>query len=214
MTMPVIYSYSAETGEYTESRIARENPRRPGVPVIPAHATLTKPPVTGAGQIARWTGASWQTVADHRGLTYWTPEGEEKRIADLGDVPPTDAVYAAPTSPLERWDGSAWTIPAPTLAERRAAATMRRTAFVARAVAMGLLPASEAIAAGRGEWPATFAPILLGMDAHDAFEAELAWASAQDFAYRDELVQGIASAIAPSQGMTATELLDAFYGLA
>ncbi|MGR3486034.1 MAG: hypothetical protein ACU0BF_11865, partial [Paracoccaceae bacterium] len=71
-----------------------------GRPLIPAHATTTPPPETGAHEAAVWDGAAWSVVADHRGAVYWTADGARHRIDALGETPPDDALDAPPPPPV------------------------------------------------------------------------------------------------------------------
>ncbi|MGR3484442.1 MAG: hypothetical protein ACU0BF_03795, partial [Paracoccaceae bacterium] len=65
-----------------------------GRPLIPAHATTTPPPETGAHEAAVWDGAAWSVVADHRGAVYWTADGTRHRIDVLGETPPDGAALS------------------------------------------------------------------------------------------------------------------------
>ena len=176
MSMPMIYSYSSETGEYTESRIARENPRRPGEAIMPASSTTTPPPSVGPSQVARWTGTAWQVVPDHRGVTYWTPEGEEVRIDDLDVELPEDAIPTGPAILGQVWDGERWSDPVLTLEEKRERAALRRDEFAAAAAGAGLITWAEATAWAAGNaLPAEeqAAVLTLPVDQQDAMTFDL-----------------------------------------
>ena len=66
----------------------------------------------------------------------------------------------------------------PKLTKWRATASVSRAAFCTNLMAAGLLPPIEAIAAARGEWPATFAKGLDGLSEAQAAAAQIEWAGA------------------------------------
>ncbi len=100
--MTTLYVHHPASGEYLGSRPAqvvngRELTRS-------AHATTTPPPDIPAGHAARWTGAAWEIVEDHRrhldatgtpqgGTPYWLPgEGDDRQsppryMTALGPLP-------------------------------------------------------------------------------------------------------------------------------
>lgn len=67
-----VYDYHPETGEFTGAEFeAEESPLEPGVFLIPAHATATKPPEAKVGKARVWDGEKWQQVKDIRGKIYY-----------------------------------------------------------------------------------------------------------------------------------------------
>lgn len=65
-----IYHYQLVTGEYTHTTEAMLDPLD-GNALIPANATTTSPPDTGADEVAVWNGESWSAEEDHRGQTVY-----------------------------------------------------------------------------------------------------------------------------------------------
>ena len=134
--MTTLYAYHPASGEYLGSRPAqvvngRELTRS-------AHATTTPPPDLPDGHAARWTGAAWEVVEDHRqkldatGTPYWLP-GE----GDDWQSPPR---YMKALGPLPA--GAVTERPAPMLDEARAAALAALNAAFAAAEAEGRVMSS------------------------------------------------------------------------
>ena len=139
--MTTLYVHHPASGEYLGSRPAqvvngRELTRS-------AHATTTPLPDIPAGHAARWTGAAWECVEDHRrhldatgtpqgGTAYWLP-GE----GDNWQSPPR---YTEAIGPLPA--GAVTEQPAPTLDEARAAALGALNAAFAAAEASGKVMSS------------------------------------------------------------------------
>lgn len=100
--------------------------------------------------------------------------------------------------------------PAPTAAETLAAwretASLTRTAFCIACKRMGILPPAEAVAAARGDWPATFTDALTGLPV-DAAEAQIVWAAATHIWRTDPVL----NVVAQHAGMTP-EQVDAMFG--
>lgn len=101
--------------------------------------------------------------------------------------------------------------PAPT--ERRPAATLDKTTFCIALKDLGVLPAAEAVAAARGEWPATFASFTAALTADQAATAMIRWAGAQVIHYADPLLQGLALVATSGDQTAATALLDQIFGI-
>lgn len=133
--MTVLYTFNSKTGELTGSRLAqvvggKEFTRS-------AYATTSAPPdVIPDGYVARWTGAAWEIVEDHRrhtdstgtqtgGTPFWLP-------GDNWQSPPR---YMKELGPLPA--GAVTERPAPTLDEARAAALEALNAAFAAAEAEG-----------------------------------------------------------------------------
>jgi hypothetical protein len=91
-----VHTYSPVTGAWLATTPARMSPLEPGVPLVPAHATLIAPPAPVTGQWPRWTGSGWDMVADLRGTEYWTPDGTRHVITALGQTVPVGASLTAP----------------------------------------------------------------------------------------------------------------------
>lgn len=116
------------------------------------------------------------------------------------DMTPAELTAAFPPAPH----------PVPTAAETLAAwreqANLTRTAFCIACKRMGILPPAEAVAAARGDWPATFADALTGLPV-DAEEAQIVWAAATHI-WRTDPVLGV---VAQHAGMTPGQV-DAMFG--
>jgi len=100
-----IYDYD-ENGVFLRERDARRDPRNPDRFVIPGRATTIEPPAQIAGHARVFKDGAWSQVEDHRGETYWLADKSEHVVKDLGPLP----------------DGALSAKPAPSLAERKAAA--------------------------------------------------------------------------------------------
>ena len=65
-----------------------EIPDRPAGVGLPAFCTTTVPPADGPlWHRARWTGATWEVVEDHRGRVGHVPPGEAQAINTWGPLP-------------------------------------------------------------------------------------------------------------------------------
>ncbi|HGY1136472.1 TPA: tail fiber assembly protein [Citrobacter freundii] len=99
-----VYSYDNKTGEYigeTDEYVAV------GVG-IPAHSTVTPPPVASSGYVAVFSSGTWQTVADHRGeIVYSTVDGAAVDITAPGDYP-ANTTTLKPATPYDQWAGDMW----------------------------------------------------------------------------------------------------------
>lgn len=101
--------------------------------------------------------------------------------------------------------------PQPTVDERRAAAVLDKTSFCKRLRQVGILPATEAVLAARGEWPATFAAFTSDITEDDAADAQIEWAGALNIRYNHPLLQGLAMAYANGDPDGATAVLDLIF---
>lgn len=93
-----IHDYDRNTGEYLQTREAREDPEETklaGEPryLIPAHATTTAPPTPGEYQAPVFRDGAWQLVKDNRGRAYCAVTGEREVIQLLEVDKPTDGVW-------------------------------------------------------------------------------------------------------------------------
>lgn len=79
---------------------AEPNPFNPGELLYPAGTRAKPVPPLLSNQAARTTGpdvhAAWEVVDDYRGLKYWTPDGTEVHISQVGITPPSSAHYSKP----------------------------------------------------------------------------------------------------------------------
>lgn len=114
MKTPLMYQFDLATGEYTGSRPAELRPGGESV-LESLCAVPVAPPEASEGHIARWTGANWEVVEDHRqkmddkgskigGTPYWLPaEGDDwqspERFTDALGPLPEGAVTAKPVKP-------------------------------------------------------------------------------------------------------------------
>lgn len=90
--MTKIYNYHPITLEYLNSQNAELDPaelqiNNKKVPLVPAYATLTKPPATGDYKIAIFNENSWEIVDDFRGLYMVDETMQPSIIRDLGALP-------------------------------------------------------------------------------------------------------------------------------
>lgn len=92
----ILHSWDASTGAYAGPVTADPSPLEPGVWLWPACSTDVLPPVTGAHEVAVWTGAAWEVRPDFRGET-WYRERDPITITDIGD--PADAGLTAEPEP-------------------------------------------------------------------------------------------------------------------
>lgn len=94
----LIYNYHPETGEFIASSEAEASPFDDGEYLIPAFATTLAPPEQATeGNALVYDGEAWGEVEDHRGETWWTPEGAGMTINKIGN--PTDYGLVAEPPP-------------------------------------------------------------------------------------------------------------------
>ena len=55
--------------------------------IVPGFATLIEPPVAKEGFARVFADGAWSEIEDHRGKTFWTAEGAEQTITELGPLP-------------------------------------------------------------------------------------------------------------------------------
>lgn len=112
--------------------------------------------------------------------------------------------------PGDAYDGTSFTPaiePDPVIAWRQSA-TLSRAQFCVAVKRLGLLSASEAKAAAKGEWPQTFADALAELpSAIDPDEAEIVWASVSVVDRNDPVL----AAVAADKGVSDAQL-DAMFG--
>jgi hypothetical protein len=98
--MNTAYSYHPKTGEILGEVQYRSDPLD-GTAPPPANATIKAPPRTGDYEVAIWADDAWTIKPDHRGTEYWLADGSHHTIIAIGEVPPEDALDAAPPKPRE-----------------------------------------------------------------------------------------------------------------
>ncbi|MCG7518845.1 hypothetical protein [Ruegeria sp. Ofav3-42] len=96
--MTSIYHYDAKTSEFLSEGTARPDPKD-GTPLVPGNATLTKPPAKLEGKARVFKDGAWKLVDDLRNTTYWTADGAEHVVKDLGPLP-DEALTEKPVLPL------------------------------------------------------------------------------------------------------------------
>ncbi|MDD7908651.1 DUF4376 domain-containing protein [Pseudovibrio exalbescens] len=84
MSTKVVYQLD-DKGYLVGEALAHESPLEAGVYHLPAGTVETPPPALSSNQAARWDGASWHTVPDHRGEAWFDTQGEAVEILDYGD---------------------------------------------------------------------------------------------------------------------------------
>lgn len=95
------YSFNQTDKTFTFTGEADESPLEPGVFLLPAHATFSKPPVAEELQAAVFDELtkSWSLVADYRGKVYYKPDGSIVGITELSAVPEVDWTTEPPAQP-------------------------------------------------------------------------------------------------------------------
>lgn len=88
----------------------------------------------------------------------------------------------------DTWDGTSFVSPPVDLDAWRAGAAVSRTEFCLALKRADILPASEAVAAAQGNWPATFQAVLTNTPEIDADEAQIIWAGAVDISRNHPLI--------------------------
>ena len=102
MQTKTVYSYDRDTGEYRGEAVAHENPRRPGVYLLPAFSTEAAPPPVGEHEAAVYRDGAWSIVPDWRGHEYWLADGSRHEITELGIAPPAEALDEEPPRPADQ----------------------------------------------------------------------------------------------------------------
>lgn len=107
-----IFNYDAQTGEFINESTADESPLEPGVILVPAFATTTRPPETVAHEVAIFTDGQWLVKADWRGVHLFSvADGSPVSIDEIGkepvDVGATDQAMPGETY---SWNGDSWVI--------------------------------------------------------------------------------------------------------
>lgn len=97
-----IYHYHPETGELIAIGQADESPMETGAFLIPSYATAVRPPEFSTNQVPVFDGLAWHLVADHRGQTYYLPDGSRHKITAIGVAPPPDTLASPPLPTIEQ----------------------------------------------------------------------------------------------------------------
>ena len=123
-------------------------------------------------------------------------------------------LYPAKPGVWAEWDhlAKAWfdpRDPAEVLAAARAAASMSRSDFLLAVIRAGILPASDAGPAARGEIPPSLVPVFAAMPAEVHLEAVVRWGAATVIARLDPILGLLAEAL-----NVTPEQLDALFGIA
>ena len=129
-----------------------------------------------------------------------SPTDSEKHGRDLHGAILADggiAAYVAPTPPTEAERRDTW----------RTTAKLYRRDFCIALKRAGILSASEAIAAAKGDWPATFASALSGLPQDDQDEAQIEWAAVQEIRRNHPMIALLGTAAS----MTDAQI-DALFG--
>jgi hypothetical protein len=104
-----IYNYD-KNGEHVSTTKARKNPRKPDSYMIPANATTTAPPEVDEGQVAVFDGGQWLVKTDNRGQKYYTADGVEHTLSEIGEeLPENYSLTEKPSSVHELVDNK-WVI--------------------------------------------------------------------------------------------------------
>ena len=130
---------------------------RDGSYLIPGGCIEADPPEIRAGHAARWTGAEWEYIPDHRGKTaYQTADGQAVTVDTVGSL--SDGLtFDAPPSEHHKWDSKAkaWAISAAeqnrlakaqlatAKADKLAEANAQAQAFIDAAVGLDKIPDFE-----------------------------------------------------------------------
>ena len=160
-----IWHYHPVTREYLGEGNARRDPEDDENHLIPADATTAEPPLVEANEVAQFdleTG-DWQIKSDWRGLKYWTPDGDEHLISEIGLEPSQDALYEPPPPP------------APTLAEEAELARARRDAYL-RASDWTQVQDAPLSEGERQEWR-DYRQALRDVPGQPTFPAQIEWPS-------------------------------------
>ncbi len=92
-----IYNYNSITKQFTSAALAKDNPRDPKHPLIPANATVTEPlePKAGYAVCFNETHKKWERLVDKRGIWY-DANGDVHTIAEIGIASETGWTKAPP----------------------------------------------------------------------------------------------------------------------
>jgi len=116
-----IFNYSNVNGEFINDDDARESPREPGQPLIPAYATPDAPPSVAAGYVAAfldgagqvvsdYRAGAWCAVRDERGDYFRTVDAQPEYLGDIGISPADRGLTALVPPENAKWTGKKWSI--------------------------------------------------------------------------------------------------------
>jgi hypothetical protein len=100
MSAPKIYNYHPVTLECLGEGVADFNPLEPSNWLVPAHATIKRPPAVKHRECAVFQFEEWRVLPDYRGAELWSVTGEKIKIDTLGIMPPTDSMDRPPIAPV------------------------------------------------------------------------------------------------------------------
>jgi hypothetical protein len=102
-----IYNYHPIYKYYLNSSNADESPLNPGEFLVPAHATLLKPPTCNEDEIQVFNGISWEIIKNYSGI-YYSTDDLQKIINENPFEPPENATKEKPLGYKEgyllKWD--------------------------------------------------------------------------------------------------------------
>jgi len=116
-----VFNYSNETGEFTGADEARESPREPGQPLIPAYATPDQVPAVQVGNVAvflndegqvvsDYRAGAWREIADNRGMYFRTADAQPETLTDIGVLPADRGLTALVPPANAKWTGKKWSV--------------------------------------------------------------------------------------------------------
>lgn len=98
------YSYDPTTSVFTGEILAQENPVRKGEFLDPAFSTRIEPPVPGVNQIPAFLNGAWVLKPNFVGMKYWTTDGLEHTMMEVGVQLPDGALSSPPgLTDTQKW---------------------------------------------------------------------------------------------------------------
>ncbi len=100
LVLPILYHYNRDTFEYVGTSTGRLDPIDKN-PLIPAFSTMIEPPTVSVNKAAIFNvdEEKWEIISDFRGHVFYTEDGKEIIIQDLGEVA-EDLLNEKPVKPL------------------------------------------------------------------------------------------------------------------
>lgn len=184
-----IHNYNPLTLEYTGSGFADPDPLNEGAFIAPAFSTDIAPPDHVEGMARVFVDGEWSLVPDHRGETWWHPNGTSETIIDLGDPADKGLLDVEPAPPV--------VVPQ----------QITRRQLLLALMSYNLITPSEALdAAQTGAAPAAIAAMFDVLSEPDRTAAYITWASMSVAERSNPLVAQLAAA----QGMNEAAI-DQFF---